>query len=102
MDYYHNIVYILAGLIVVVFIGMQLFAKIKPYLTNGQWYIPVIQAIQFMAIAEDKFDNGADRKVWVMETLKEAMTKLNIECNYEAISNMIDAICRLSKILNKK
>lgn len=59
-------------------------------------------AIQYMAEAEQKFDKGEDRKVWVMETLKDALTKLNIDCDYNAISNMIDAICALSKVLNRK
>lgn len=102
MEYYHNIIMILAGLIVVGFVVYQLYLKFKPFLVNGKWYIPMLKTIEYMAEAEAKFDNGTDRKIWVMDTLKDAMSRLNIEVNYDAIGNMIDAICALAKVLNHK
>lgn len=35
MDYYHNIVYIMAGLIVLGYVLYHLYAKFKPYIANG-------------------------------------------------------------------
>ena len=54
----------------------------------------------FMKEAEGKFDNGADRKEWVLGSVAAVSNTINFDIDYDVIGAMIDSICALSKVVN--
>jgi hypothetical protein len=56
--------------------------------------------MNFMAEAEDKFDNGADRKSWVMSSIEVAAKTINYPINLEEVSALIDDLCKMTKLVN--
>ncbi|MDV3427658.1 MAG: hypothetical protein LIR50_11660 [Bacillota bacterium] len=55
-----------------------------------------------MVEAESNFENGADRKEWVMNELQAVQGTLNYEIDWEVISNLIDTMCSMAKKVNNK
>ena len=53
-----------------------------------------------MKEAEVKFDNGADRKEWVLAMIKVSSETINFDVNYDEVSTLIDELCSMSKVVN--
>jgi len=53
-----------------------------------------------METAEEKFDNGADRKEWVLAMVKASADTVDYDINMEEISKLIDDLCKMSKKVN--
>ena len=53
-----------------------------------------------MQIAETKFNEGAERKEWVLAMLRASASGINYDIDYEAIGDMIDSLCSMSKVIN--
>ena len=56
--------------------------------------------MKYMATAEEKFDNGADRKEWVLAMVKASSETVNYDIDMERISKLIDDLCKMSKKVN--
>ncbi|RKJ75318.1 hypothetical protein D7X33_17615 [Butyricicoccus sp. 1XD8-22] len=54
----------------------------------------------YMARAEDMFDNGSDRKEWVMAMVQVSATTVKYDNNMTEIGQLIDDLCAMSKIVN--
>ena len=63
------------------------------------WSKLVDETINFMAIAKEKFDDNEEKKAWVMEMVGHSAKMMKYDVDMDAISNMIDSICDVSKIL---
>lgn len=50
--------------------------------------------------AETKFKDGAERKEWVLAMLKASADGINYDIDYDAIADMIDSLCDMSKVIN--
>lgn len=103
MKYIDLIVSILAGLAVCIPIVVKLGQVIKTAIQEKNWARIVEIAMDFMAKAEEMFVTGAERKVWVMNMVKAAVSQ--IDFNYDAdaekkVSDLVDDICRVSKTVN--
>lgn len=58
--------------------------------------------MELMATAEKKFETGAERKEWVLEMVKASADKINYDVDIDALGEMIDSLCALSKQVNAK
>lgn len=56
--------------------------------------------MKYMETAEDKFDNGADRKEWVMAMVKSSADTINYNIDMDAVDALIDSLCSMSKVVN--
>ncbi len=56
--------------------------------------------MNLMAEAEKKFDEGADKKEWVIAMVKVSADTINYDINFEQIGNLIDSLCAMSKNVN--
>lgn len=56
--------------------------------------------MKYMETAEEKFDNGADRKEWVLAMVKASSETVNYDIDMERISKLIDDLCKMSKKVN--
>ena len=58
------------------------------------------QDMKLMETAETKFKDGAERKEWVLAMLKASADGINYDIDYDAIADMIDSLCDMSKVIN--
>ena len=54
----------------------------------------------YMMVAEEKFNNGADRKQWVMAMVQASAEAIMYNINMTEIGQLIDDLCRMSKVVN--
>lgn len=96
---------IITGAVICIPILVALGRTITDYIKEKNWSAIVAFVLDYMAQAENLFENGADRKTWVMEMLEEAVIQLNYPYDDVArnkVSAMIDDICEASKIINSE
>lgn len=94
------IVAILTGLAACIPLTVKLVEYIKKAIQEKKWG-PLLGLItRLMSEAEEKFDNGATRKEWVMAMVQASAEYIDYPIDTEALSNLIDALCEMSKIVN--
>ena len=66
MEILELIIEILAGLMIVIPLVAKLIEYVKKSVLEKNWNNLIRLLLNLMATAEEKFDNGADRKQWVI------------------------------------
>jgi hypothetical protein len=66
MEILELIIEILAGLLVIIPLVAKLIEYVKKSTLEKNWNNLIRLLLNLMATAEEKFDNGADRKQWVI------------------------------------
>ena len=56
--------------------------------------------MNLMATAEEKFDNGADRKQWVIAMVQASANTINYPITEQELSDLIDNMVALTKKVN--
>lgn len=64
------------------------------------WLQIVKMVSDYMMVAEEKFNNGADRKQWVMAMVQASAEAIMYNINMTEIGQLIDDLCRMSKVVN--
>lgn len=100
MKWYEIIVSILSGLAVAIPLVIELVEWVKKAIEEKNWSQLISLLMNLMAEAEDKFDNGTDRKLWVMSSIEAAAKTINYPIDLEKISVLIDDLCKMSKLVN--
>lgn len=100
MEWYEIFVEILKGLIVVIPLVVGLVKYVKQAIQEKNWQQLVNLVMNLMAEAEGKFDNGADRKQWVLAAIEASAKTINYPIDLEQISKLIDDLCAMSKQVN--
>lgn len=96
------IVAILTGLATCIPLAVKLVQYVQKATQEKNWANLLGFVMSLMEQAEKKFDDGATRKEWVMAMAKASASYVNYPINDEALSEMIDALCDMSKIVNGK
>lgn len=94
---------VISGLCVCIPLVIQLMSAVYKHAKEKNWSALMSYLLDYMAEAENLFENGADRKMWVMEMIEETAEMLNYPYDDEArqkVSGMIDDICDASRIIN--
>lgn len=97
------LVAILAGLVVCIPLVVNLIEVVREAVMERNWSTLIKIVMNFMVEAERVFDNGYDRKQWVMSQLDAAAKTANYDLTEEArqrISDMIDAMCTMAYTVN--
>ena len=94
------IVEILPGLVASIVLVIKLIQYVQKYVKEKNWPDMLDFLMSLMETAEDKFEDGADRKQWVMAMMKAAADQLNYNLDMDVISEMIDRMCALTKVVN--
>ena len=100
MEWYEILVEILKALIVVVPLVVSLVKYIRQAIQEKNWQQLIVLVMNLMAEAEDKFDNGADRKQWVLSMIEASAKTINYPIDLEQIGALIDDLCKMSKKVN--
>lgn len=100
MVWVNLIVSVLSGLAVAIPLIVELVKWIKTAIKEKNWAKLVELLTAFMQEAEQKFETGAERKEWVMLAIKASADTINYELDEKVISDLIDQLCAMSKIVN--
>ena len=102
MVWVNLIVGILSGLAAAIPLIIELVKWVKIAIKEKNWAKLLELLTAFMKEAEVKFETGAERKEWVMLAIKASAETINYEIDEEVISNLIDQLCAMSKVVNGK
>lgn len=100
MEWYEILVNILTGLAVTIPLVVALVKYVKKSIQEKNWNALLRLVTNLMKEAEEKFDNGAERREWVLMMVKASADTINYEINLEEVGKLIDSLCELSKIVN--
>lgn len=91
---------VLSGLAVAIPLVIELVKWVKKAVEEKNWQELLRLVTNLMAEAEVKFQNGADRKEWVLTCVKASADTINYKIDIEQVSELIDSLCAMSKIVN--
>lgn len=100
MEWLQLIASIVAGLITAIPLAIKLVEYVKKAVKEKNWGKVLDMVMKYMETAEEKFDNGADRKEWVLAMVKASADTVDYDINMEEISKLIDDLCKMSKKVN--
>ena len=92
---------ILTGLSTCIPLVIQLIKYVKEAIKEKNFGDIMNIVLDLMPEAEEKFSTGAERKEYVMSNIESLSAILNYEVDLNRVSEMIDAICKASKTINK-
>lgn len=100
MEIVELIIEILSGLIIVIPLVLKLVEYVKKATIEKNWNNLIRLVMSLMATAEQKFDNGADRKEWVIAMVQASANTINYPISEKELSDLIDNLCALTKKVN--
>lgn len=100
MDWLTIISGLLAGLAACIPLCVQLVKTVRTLIQEKRWNALMKIVIDLMEVAEEKLSDGADKKEYVMSLAKTACEEAGCEWNEKVISDLIDAMVAMSKIVN--
>ena len=93
---------IFSGIATAIPLCINLIEKVQELVRERNWSKLVDETIGYMAVAKEKFDNNAEKKEWVMSMVQHSADVMHYAIDMNAISDLIDSVCDVSKILRDK
>jgi hypothetical protein len=100
MDWLNVVVSILSGLAVAIPLVVELIKWVKKAVKEKNWQELLKLVTNLMEEAEAKFDNGNDRREWVLVMVKASADTINYNIDLEQVGKLVDSLCAMSKIVN--
>ena len=103
MNYVQLIALICAALAVLIPMGVKLYKTSQALIREKNWPRLVAAVSKYMEEAEHLFEEGADKKAWVLMMVKTTAEQIDFNLTEEDIKNLgdlIDALCEMSKVVN--
>ena len=102
MEILELIIEILASLMIVIPLMVKLIEYVKKSVLEKNWHNLIHLLLNLIATAEEKFDNGADRKQWVIAMIQASANTINYPISEQELSKLIDNLVELTKKVNVK
>ena len=99
-SYINYIIAILTGLATAIPLVINLTKYVKKAVKEKNWNQVVQLVMNLMKEAEKKFDTGAEKKEYVLSMIKASADTINYDIDMDAISDLIDSLCNMSKVVN--
>lgn len=90
----------LTGIAAIITLVISLVKYVKQAIKERNWPEVVKMVSGYMEQAEDMFENGADRKQWVMAMVQVSADSVKYNINMTEIGQLIDDLCAMSKKVN--
>lgn len=100
MEWLQLIVSALVGLATAIPLAIKLVEYVQKAVKEKNWGKVLDMVMKYMATAEEKFDNGADRKEWVLAMVKASADTVDYDIDMVVIGKLIDDLCKMSKTVN--
>ncbi len=95
------IVAVLSGLAAAIPLVVQLIKYVKKAMQEKNWPEIVKTVADYIGRAEKKFEEGADRKEWVLTMIEAFADTVEYDLDMDKISELIDELCDMSKRVNR-
>lgn len=99
-QYLSLIVAVITGLATAIPLVIKLVEYCKKSVQEKNWNQLLKLVQNLMTTAETKFDNGGDRKEWVLMMIKASANTINYEINLDEISELIDSLVDMTNAIN--
>jgi hypothetical protein len=93
---------IISGLIAAIPLVIKLVDTVQKFHKEKNWKAVVQLVLKLMAEAEQNYTNGAERKDYVISSIKAIENTLQYDIDEKAISELIDSIVLATKKINTK
>lgn len=100
MDILKLVIEILVGLTIVIPLVVKLVEYVKKSVMEKNWSNLIHLLMNLMATAEEKFDNGADRKQWVIAMVQASANTINYPITEKELGDLIDSLVELTNKVN--
>ena len=100
MEWYEIAINILTGLAIAIPLVIKLVEYVKKATQEKNWGALLNLVINLMAEAEKQFDNGADKKAWVLGIVESSSKTINYDVDLAQVGELIDSLCEMSKAVN--
>lgn len=100
MEWHEITISILTGLITAIPLVIKLVEYVRKAIQEKNWSNLLKLVMNLMAEAEQKFEKGADKKVWVLSMIEASAKTINYEVDLDQVGELIDSLCSMSKLVN--
>ena len=100
MEWADTILAIIAGLSAAIPLVIKLIEYVRKAVKERNWSSLLELVMAYMSEAERRFENGADRKEWVMGMISASASKVEYDIDMEVVSRLIDELCGMAKVVN--
>ena len=100
MTWVELIIAVVAGILTCIPLVIKLIEHVQASAREKNWPEIMQLVMDLMADAEKMFDDGESRKEWVMNQIVFVSEHVDYDINMAVVSNMIDAMCTMSKFVN--
>ena len=100
MEWYEIIISVLSGLVAVIPLVVKLIEYVKKATREKNWNDLLKLVTNLMEQAEGKFNNGDERKEWVLMMVKASADTINYDIDLNQVASMIDSLCEMTKVVN--
>ena len=100
MEWVKILVSALAGLAAAIPLVVELVKYVQKAIREKNWSKVLDMVMNLMQTAETKFETGAERKEWVLAMVKASADTIDYDIDMDAISDLIDSLCNMSKVVN--
>lgn len=102
MDILNIILSIVTGIAACIPLVIQLVKYIKESAKSQNWTALMQLVLKLMAEAEANYKEGADKKEYVLDSIKALESTLNYDVDIDKVGAMIDSIIEATKKINTK
>lgn len=100
MEWYEIVISILSGLVALIPLVIKLVEYVEKATKEKNWQALLELVMKYMQEAEGKFATGTERKEFVLMAIKASAGTLNYDIDLDVVSDMIDALAAMSKVVN--
>ena len=79
---------------------MRDLKDLKKAIKEKNWAVLLELVMSYMEQAEQKFEDGATKKEWVMAMIRNSADQVNYDIDMDVVSEMIDRLCDMSNVVN--
>lgn len=91
---------IMAGLVTAIPLVIKLVEYVQKAIKEKNWKALLNMVMNYMEIAETKFETGAEKKEWVLAMVDASADTVNYDIDMVVVSNLIDSLCSMTKVVN--
>lgn len=100
MNWFEFTLSVLVGLTTAVPLMVKLIEYVQKAVREKNWNALLDMVMDYMEIAENKFETGAERKEWVLSMVEAFSATVNYDVDIAVIDRLIDSLCAMTKVVN--
>lgn len=94
------IIAIVSGLAACIPLVVKLVEYVEKAAKAKNWNNLLKLIMELMETAEKQYENGADKKQYVLEMVQTSAEFINYDIDIDTVGKLIDSLCDMSKVVN--